>query len=480
MRSKKLPLTLLLPVLALLATAPRAGAALTYQTEVDGAAQPLAVGDTLEFPSLTAGEDSSVVTVRVLNTGEEVEQIDSIKVEGAAFTLAPLAEFPILIGSGSALVFQIRFNPPAPGEFGGRLSIDADQFPLSGEKPAVQLSLSLRLPNQTLELDRVTRVSLPSVTAGGRLEFTIVVKNLGGLAGQVTFLDLSGYGFALLSAPVLPATVGPGESLEVNAQVAPKAAGNVMGVLRVNDRSVQIESVGGNPPQLQEIRITDLPNPAPPLAQPAIGLELAEPYPADLVGRLTLDFTSESFVSEPTIVFSTGTRQVDVRIPAGSTRAILGPDLDYVLLQTGTTAGVITLSASLTAAGIDVTGGSPLTYSVRVVPSEPQIYSLDVTTVGDRSFDLMVTGFATSRSLSELEFQFQGRPGVRLDTTELSLDVERAFASWYRSQASQSFGSQFTATVRVTLSVEATALDSVTVTAANELGKSAPKTLGLR
>ena len=57
-----------------------------------------------------------------------------------------------------------------------------------------------------------------------------------------------------------------------------------------------------------------------------------------------------------------------------------------------------------------------------------------------------------------------------LDTTKLSLAVDGPFSVWYRSTASQAFGSLFTATVTFNVFGSIDAIQSLTVTLKNSLG----------
>jgi hypothetical protein len=94
--------------------------------------------------------------------------------------------------------------------------------------------------------------------------------------------------------------------------------------------------------------------------------------------------------------------------------------------------------------------------------------------------EVLITGYSTTRSLQNLTFQFTAATGARLDTQQINADVESAFSNWYQSTASREFGGQFTAAIRLMINGDINAIQSVTITASNSRGSSAPSTVQLR
>jgi hypothetical protein len=86
-----------------------------------------------------------------------------------------------------------------------------------------------------------------------------------------------------------------------------------------------------------------------------------------------------------------------------------------------------------------------------------------------------------------MDFQFTPVSGETVSTTRLSLNVGSNFAAWYQSQASQAFGSLFTATVPFTLEGDVKnvgsvvdTIQSVSVTLTNQQGASAARSVELK
>jgi hypothetical protein len=93
------------------------------------------------------------------------------------------------------------------------------------------------------------------------------------------------------------------------------------------------------------------------------------------------------------------------------------------------------------------------------------------------SLDLVITGYATTRTLQKLDFQFTG---AGLQTTSLSADVEPAFSGWFQGANSRAFGGQFVATVTINSTTDISAVQSISVTATNAKGSSPPATANTR
>jgi hypothetical protein len=69
---------------------------------------------------------------------------------------------------------------------------------------------------------------------------------------------------------------------------------------------------------------------------------------------------------------------------------------------------------------------------------------------------------------------------LQLDTKTVNLAAEGPFSVWYRSTASQAFGSLFTATVTFSVFGDVDAIQSLGVTMSNSLGTSNSGSVSLR
>ena len=95
------------------------------------------------------------------------------------------------------------------------------------------------------------------------------------------------------------------------------------------------------------------------------------------------------------------------------------------------------------------------------------------------SITLQITGFATSRQVSQISLQFSARAGENVATTSLSIEAGSQFTAWYQSSPSVPFGSMFTVTVPLnfagstnSVTGQANAVQSIGITLSNAQGNS--------
>jgi len=202
--------------------------------------------------------------------------------------------------------------------------------------------------------------------------------------------------------------------------------------------------------------------------QPMIGLVLNTAYPSALAGTMTLSFTpgSSNGVDDPAVQFATGGRTFSFTVPAGSTAT------PQVALQTGTVAGTINVTLSLTADGVDVTpaGVSPIT--LVIAPGAPVVTSVTFTNSGTGQLTVVVNGFSNTRDMSKADFVFTGTGASALGSSTASVTTTSLFTPWYASATSDAYGSEFTYTQNFQLSQPDSGITGVSVTLTNSIGTS--------
>jgi hypothetical protein len=151
-----------------------------------------------------------------------------------------------------------------------------------------------------------------------------------------------------------------------------------------------------------------------------------------------------------------------------------------VRLQTGTVAGTIVLSPTFVSdGGIALTPATPDTLVLTVPQAAPRLLNVQVATKTAAGFSVLVTGYATSRQITSIDLTFTAASGENVPTTRVTIPADASFTAWYQSAASAAFGSQFTATIPITLTgdlVNVTSLSdtvtSVSATLTNRAGSS--------
>ena len=223
--------------------------------------------------------------------------------------------------------------------------------------------------------------------------------------------------------------------------------------------------------------VSGLPNTISPAQQISFTVSIAAPYPQDLSGVLTLQFTpGASLPADPTIalaggVCGAGTCTVDFQIPASQTSAALS-------LQTGTVAGTLAFSIGNVSVGTTaVTLSNNPSLNVSAPGQAPGITNVSIQQMSS-GFNIVVTGYSNTREITEADFTFTPVSGGQLQTTTFSLtDAAATFQSYYASDASVAVGSEFvyTQTFNVTTG-SIGSLQSVTITLKNTQGSSSAVT----
>ena len=211
-----------------------------------------------------------------------------------------------------------------------------------------------------------------------------------------------------------------------------------------------------------------------------MGLTIAEPYAVEVTGKLNLGFTAESFGDDPSIQFAPGGRSLDFRIPANSREAIFGDNTKLVQFQTGTVAGTILIGATFTVGATDITPSQAPSRNIVVASQPPRVRSVQIGTRTTTSFEVLITGYSSTRALNQLALQFTPTTGANLTTTSLTVNAESAFSSWYQGATSRPFGSQFTASLIINVTGDINTVQSASVTGSNAKGTSNALTVNLR
>jgi hypothetical protein len=177
-------------------------------------------------------------------------------------------------------------------------------------------------------------------------------------------------------------------------------------------------------------------------------------YGAAIKGQLILSFQANSGPGDSTIQFSTGGRTANFTIPLGSTAATFtdtsGIPVSQLQIQSGTVAGTVFVSLSnLSAGGIDITPTPAPSATTQIAAAAPVITGIQVIRNAD-SFTgckqgqicIQVTGYSTTREVTQAVFNFNAASGQTLQSSasSISVDVGSLFTNWF---STSTMGSQF-------------------------------------
>ena len=441
----------------------------------------LTPGQTLTVPDTAVGQTSDV-SVSVRNAGNTAGQVNSIFITGSSFfQLQGVPNLPQSIGLQQSIPFNLHFAPTDVGVVTGTLRIDGATFPIAGTGLGPKYGLSVTISGITTIIADNGAIEFPNTVIGSDSLATATISNSGNQPLTVSNITASGGNFFTPTLPTLPVLLQPGATSTFTIRFVPDQLGILTGSLLVSGRTYILRGSGSGVLPLPAVQFGDVPSQAASLQQPFVSLKLVEPYPYDVQGTLAMAFTSDTFVDDPTIQFAAGGRALTFKIPANTTDAVFGTgNVTKVPFQTGTVFGTITFTAGFTVQKVPVTPTNVPTQAVVIPSAAPQLRQIQLGTVSSASFELLISGFATTRQISSMQLQFTPAAGTTTKAQTLSVDVSSAFSGWYQNTGSRAYGSQFTASITILLSGQMSDFQSVAVTASNSLGTSAAISANLK
>ncbi len=440
-------------------------AAGTYATSIPGSYQySSAVGQVL-----TAG--SHTLTVSFTPT----DRVDFATATGTAVltvtqaqpTITWAAPAPILIGTPlSATQLNATASGPlgaVPGQFTYTPALGAILPAGPGQALAVTFA-----PTDAVDYSTGTASTTITVIP---LAITQIAPSSIPLGAAATTVTLTGTGFQANSVVQVNSAAVPTTYLSSTVMTATLASSLLQTVqplkITVTDPSQSETSNAISEPIIAPPPSASFSGPptAEPAQQPSLSFTLNSAYPVPLTGTVTLSFSGTGGVDDPSIQFASGGRTQTFTVPANSTTT------PSIQIQSGTVAGTITLTLTLTAGGEDVTPSSITPVNITVPPSAPGITSVSLTRSGN-TLSVKIIGYSNSREMTSATFNFTAANGDSVAQTQESVSVSTLFNAWYSNPTSDQYGSEFGYTQQFQLSQNASTIASVTVTLTNSSGTS--------
>lgn len=409
---------------------------------VDGPA-PVLAGASVNLGAAPVRETSEF-RFRVVNAGGATTQLQTLAVNGVAFSLAaPFAA--VNLPAGGAYEFAVRFAPAAEGSYSATLSANAFTTLIRATAvpgPALLLG-DAEIPGGSAQVN---------VPVGQRFPFPLTLANRNAAPLVVNEISLSGAGFTL-AAPPLPLTVAPGESVPLPVTFTAETEGEYPATLVVGPRRLRLLAVAFRP-KMPVPRI--VPSSAVPRngQQLKISLQLEQPAVGPGTGTLRVSFSGDK--PDPAIMFANGAREVAFEVAAGS-RNITFDGAPEAVLQTGTTTGTLRLEA------VTESGSAVATYRF-----DPAPVTVDTATArrNGPALEIDLTGFDNTRGVGSLNFRFFDRAGNPLGIVT-STPAEQFKAFFDQSN----LGGVFRLRASFPVTGDATIVGSVIVEIANSVGR---------
>jgi hypothetical protein len=195
--------------------------------------------------------------------------------------------------------------------------------------------------------------------------------------------------------------------------------------------------------------------------QEQVEVVLAETARGSASGQLTVTFEPEAagVKDDATVGWMPGlTRTVSFTVTPGAAKAQFG-SAEFVTLQTGTTAGTLTITATL--------GGQKDEKRVRLAPAGPALQTATVQR-GDRQVTLRVTGYDPMRDTRKAAFTFYLVNGQTAQPGRMEADVSGAFRGYFAESGVTS--GAFVLNVQFPVTGTVSELGSVEMELANGIG----------
>jgi hypothetical protein len=401
--------------------------------------------------------DSAETRFRARNNSNAGIALQSLSIAGQSFSLSDKPTLPYIVAPANFAEFRVTFKPSAPGSYSATLTVNGAAYILRASSSAA--------PVVSVKSDGPASV----IAAGSPIDFGRILKNtsasrtirLANATAQVLTVNavsLTGAAFHGPAGATFPARIPANDAVEFQITFDPKASGVQAGALKIDDRSFPLAGTGFDPPFPKPTVSID--GPAQSGTQPKLSIQFDQVPQLSGSGTLTLDFKSSvaGASDDPAIVFvNTGSRRLTFQVTEGNAAAAFGA-LKEVPLQTGTTAGTITLTVQLA----DYTGST----TINIAPAPVKI---DSSAVNRRASDLDVTltAFDNTRTSGKFKFTFFDRSGAAVQPGAITVDATADFGRYF---AISRVGGSFLTRVTFPVTGDATQIAGVEVEVINSAG----------
>jgi hypothetical protein len=164
--------------------------------------------------------------------------VQSVSLTGADYQVTG-STAPASVPAGQQVSFNVVFTPHATVTSSGLLTVGLNSgsaiFFLSGFGASPNFAVSYALADgNVLTLSNGTTINFPTVDVNTTTAATITIFNQGTGVGTVNGISVAGTGFLLTGSPLLPATIGAGQSLHFGIVFAPTQAGSFTGTFIIS------------------------------------------------------------------------------------------------------------------------------------------------------------------------------------------------------------------------------------------------------
>lgn len=190
----------------------------------------------INFGNLIDGQSKSQA-VTVTNTGTANLTISQLSSTGAGVSASGVTT-PLTIAAGQSSTFNVQFAPQTAGSTSGTISLASNApnspatVPVSGAGVAATTTLSAS----------PAAIAFGSVNAGSSASQSVTITNTGNSPSTITQIGVNGANVTA-SGISTPVTLTPSQSISLNLQYSPAAAGTLNGSISMVNAQGQTTSV---------------------------------------------------------------------------------------------------------------------------------------------------------------------------------------------------------------------------------------------
>jgi hypothetical protein len=187
---------------------------------------------TLNFGSVTVNS-SAKASVTLTSSGTSAVTVNSASIAGAGFTIVA-GTLPVTLSPNQSVTLQLQFLPTVAGAAAGQLTISSNST--SGSTATVALAgtgIAATSPQLTLS---TSTLSFGSVTVNSSAKASVTLTSSGTSAVTVNSASIAGAGFTIVAGS-FPVTLSPSQSVTLQLQFLPTAAGAATGQLTISSNS---------------------------------------------------------------------------------------------------------------------------------------------------------------------------------------------------------------------------------------------------
>ncbi len=191
----------------------------------------------LEFGNVTVNT-ASTLPLTLTSTGTAPVTINSATLSGTSFTMAG-ATFPMTLNPTQSVTLNVQFDPTTAGAATGQVTIQSNSS--TNSTAVVHLSgtgTTVSSPQSSSPQLTINPTSLPfgNVAVNTASTLPVTLTSTGTAPVTINSATPSGAGFAV-SGATLPATLNPNQTMTLNVQFDPTAAGAATGQLTIQSNS---------------------------------------------------------------------------------------------------------------------------------------------------------------------------------------------------------------------------------------------------